>query len=134
MDCSPPGSSVHGIFQARILEWVAMPSSRGSSPLKRWNPCLLHLLHWQVSLSLVPPSKNSRWHSPTIFAIPQRSQVANFRPLLHTWLPLLDHPKTISGQLILSHPSQGCQISAQTSASPDTHSLFHSQPNTLVSN
>ena len=30
MDCSPPGSSVHGILQARILEWVAMPSSRGS--------------------------------------------------------------------------------------------------------
>ena len=32
MDCSTPGSSVHGILQARILEWVAMPSSRGSSP------------------------------------------------------------------------------------------------------
>ena len=31
MDCSPPGSSVHGAFQARILEWVAMPSSIGSS-------------------------------------------------------------------------------------------------------
>ena len=31
MDCSLPGSSVHGILQARILEWVAMPSSRGSS-------------------------------------------------------------------------------------------------------
>ena len=31
MDCGPPGSSVHGILQARILEWVAMPSSRGSS-------------------------------------------------------------------------------------------------------
>ena len=32
MDCSPPGSSsVHGILQARILGWVAMPSSRGSS-------------------------------------------------------------------------------------------------------
>ena len=30
-DCSPPGSSVHGILQARTLEWVAMPSSRGSS-------------------------------------------------------------------------------------------------------
>ena len=30
--CSPPGSSVHGILQARILEWVAKPSSRGSSP------------------------------------------------------------------------------------------------------
>ena len=31
MDYSPPGSSVHGILQARILEWVAMPFSRGSS-------------------------------------------------------------------------------------------------------
>ena len=31
MDCSPPGSSVHGILQARTLEWVTMPSSRGSS-------------------------------------------------------------------------------------------------------
>ena len=31
MDYSPAGSSVHGIFQARILEWVAVPFSRGSS-------------------------------------------------------------------------------------------------------
>ena len=31
MDCNPPGSSVHGILQARILEWVAIPFSRGSS-------------------------------------------------------------------------------------------------------
>ena len=31
MDCNPPGYSFHGIFQARILEWVAMSSSRGSS-------------------------------------------------------------------------------------------------------
>ena len=31
MDCSPPGSSVHGILQARILEWVAIPFSRGFS-------------------------------------------------------------------------------------------------------
>ena len=31
MDCSPPGSSVHEILQARILEWVAIPFSRGSS-------------------------------------------------------------------------------------------------------
>ena len=29
MDCSPPGSSVHGISQASVLEWVAMPFSRG---------------------------------------------------------------------------------------------------------
>ena len=31
MDCSPPGFFVHGILQAGVLEWVAMPSSRGSS-------------------------------------------------------------------------------------------------------
>ena len=34
MDCSPLGSSVHGILQARILEWVAISSSRGSSQLR----------------------------------------------------------------------------------------------------
>ena len=33
MDCSPPSSSVHGIFQARILEWVAVPFSRGKENL-----------------------------------------------------------------------------------------------------
>ena len=31
MDCSPPGNSVHGTLQARILEWAAIPFSRGSS-------------------------------------------------------------------------------------------------------
>ena len=34
MNCSLPGSSVHGIFQVRILEWVALSYSRGSSPTK----------------------------------------------------------------------------------------------------
>ena len=36
MDCSPPGSSVHGILQARILEWVAIPFSRESSQSRDW--------------------------------------------------------------------------------------------------
>ena len=42
MDCSPPGSSVHGILQKRILEWVAIPFSRGSSqPRDRtWVSCI----------------------------------------------------------------------------------------------
>ena len=44
MDRSPPGSSVHGTSQARILEWVAILSSRGSFP-PRDRTCLLH---WQV--------------------------------------------------------------------------------------
>ena len=51
MDCSPPGSSVLGILQTRILEWIAMPSSKGSS--------LQCLLHWQASsLPLEPPGKH----------------------------------------------------------------------------
>ena len=42
MDCSPPGSSAHGILQVRILEWVSIPLSRGSSrPRDRsWVSCI----------------------------------------------------------------------------------------------
>ena len=40
MDCSPPDSSVPGILQARILEWVVIPLSRASS--QGLNPSLLH--------------------------------------------------------------------------------------------
>ena len=36
VDCSPPGSSVHGIFQAGILEWVSIPFSRGPSRPRDW--------------------------------------------------------------------------------------------------
>ena len=36
LDCSLPGSSVHGILQTRTLEWVAMLSSKGSSQLRDW--------------------------------------------------------------------------------------------------
>ena len=49
MDCSSPGSSVHGIFQARILEWVAISFSRGSSypGIKPMSPTLAgRLYHW----------------------------------------------------------------------------------------
>ena len=42
IDCSPPGSSVHGILQARILQWFAMPFSRGSSWSRNciWVSCI----------------------------------------------------------------------------------------------
>ena len=50
MDCSPPDSSVHRILQARILEWFAMPSSRGSSWPRDWT-CIScnasgFFIHW----------------------------------------------------------------------------------------
>ena len=42
MDCSLPGSSVHGILQVTILEWVAISFSQGIFPTQGSNPCLLH--------------------------------------------------------------------------------------------
>ena len=60
MDCSPPGSSVHGIFQARILELVALSYSRGflDPGTERTYLCLLH---WQASslLTTAPPVRLS---------------------------------------------------------------------------
>ena len=65
MAYSPPGSSVHGILQTRILEWVAILSSRGSSWLRdrTWISCIFctgmrFLYHWHApSLPLARPGK-----------------------------------------------------------------------------
>ena len=56
MDCSLPGSSVHGIFQARILEWVSIPFSchfllQGIFLTQGSNPGLSHFLYWQAESS-----------------------------------------------------------------------------------
>ena len=48
MDCSPLGSSIYGILQARILEPVAISFSREIFPTQGSNPRLLHLLQWQA--------------------------------------------------------------------------------------
>ena len=54
LGCSPPGSSVHGILQARVLEWVAVSFFRGSS-LPRDGT---QVSYWQLgSLPLAPPGK-----------------------------------------------------------------------------
>ena len=53
MDLSPPDSSVHGIFQARILDWIAISYSRGSSWPRNWThcSCVCHIGR-QILLSL----------------------------------------------------------------------------------
>ena len=71
MECSLPGSSVHGIFLARILEWVAVSSSSGSS-------CFLHLLHcrwvlhcggtWEALQDPIKSPPPSSMSSPIAFA------------------------------------------------------------------
>ena len=72
VDCSPQGSSVHGILQARTLEGIAMPSSRGSSRLR--DQALLCLLHWQVgSLPLAPPGKFNPWQQSTFWTCQKES-------------------------------------------------------------
>ena len=49
IDHSPSDSSVHGIFQARILEWVAIPPTHeGIFPTQGSNPCLLRLQHYPI--------------------------------------------------------------------------------------
>ena len=51
MDCGPPGSSVHGLLQARILDRTAISLSRGIFLTQGSNPGLLHLFHWQEGSS-----------------------------------------------------------------------------------
>ena len=59
MDYSPPGISVHGILQTRILEWVGCQALlQGIFLTQGSNSCFLYLLHWQAgSLPLAPPEK-----------------------------------------------------------------------------
>ena len=52
MDCSPQASSVHGILQARILEWVAMPFSR-NKPVTSTSPTLVGRV-----FTTVPPGRD----------------------------------------------------------------------------
>ena len=64
MDGSPPGSSVHGIFQARILKWAVIFSSRGSSPPRdgtHFSSILRHILYrgatWETCATLQEKGK-----------------------------------------------------------------------------
>ena len=77
MDCSPPGSCVHGILQARILEWVAIPSP-GDLPNPALPLCrqiLYHLSHQGSPLSpnsvLILQTWNIRCLSPSSWFLPQ---------------------------------------------------------------
>ena len=76
MDCSLPGSSVRGIFQAKILEWVAVSSSRGSSQLRdqtrgSCNYCigkvvLYHCAAWEPHHGLSPVTVRDDCGLPSI--------------------------------------------------------------------
>ena len=74
-DYNLPGSSVHGILQARILEWVAMPSSRGVFPIQGPNPGLLHCRHILYHLS-----HQDMWFNPVAKQYRQSKKILPFRP------------------------------------------------------
>ena len=61
MDYSPRGSSVHGIPQATILEWVAIPFSKGSSP-PRDQTCLSHRFAGRLQADSLPSEPIGKYH------------------------------------------------------------------------
>ena len=76
IDCSLPGSSVHGISQARILEWVAISFSRGTSRLRDWTHISRQILyHWATrEYPMRKKKKTAAWPSraKTCYQAPQR--------------------------------------------------------------
>ena len=82
MDFSLPSSSVHGILQARTLEWVAVPFSRGSSQPKDQTR-VSYLLHWWVSsLPLAPPMKPRYPHMGWVKCVLWRQRQTAFKGLV----------------------------------------------------
>ena len=76
MDCSPPGSSVHGILQARILEWVVISFPRGSSQPRDWThiSCigrwiLYHWAIWKALLKFMPEQMGKLGFSQAIWLL-----------------------------------------------------------------
>ena len=53
MDCSPPGSSIHGIFQARVLEWVAIALSMSPSSHMKLNSIFFSIVLLMLSFVIV---------------------------------------------------------------------------------
>ena len=67
MDCRPPGSSVHGISQARVLEWVVIPFFRGSS--QSWDQTHVSWIGRQILYHWATWEAPQKWYVPIIFSI-----------------------------------------------------------------
>ena len=120
-DCSPPGSSVQGILQARILEWVAMPSSRGFFPLRdqtcvsciscTGRQILYHCATWEAPLFITMSQlkkKNLKWllkkNWILAYFTQRHSTVLRISPLmplpvLRYWPPKVLLPRSLSSDL-----------------------------------
>ena len=88
MDCSLPGSSVHGIFQARILEWVAISFSRGSSQPRDWTQ-VSHIVGRRFTLWATREVQTAVGTVRTTVYRPFQCGAKElcFQSLTHTWSP-----------------------------------------------
>ena len=109
VDCSPPGSSIHGILQARILEWVAISFSRGSSLTQGSNPGIeLRSPALQAdALTSEPPGKPFSYHASPNSSLTPAVLLHTSRPL-QTQFPLPTSTRTETftwlAHCCVSHP------------------------------
>ena len=109
MNCSSHDSSVHGILQARILEWVAIPFSKGIYPTQGSNPGLLHcrqiLYHLSYQGSWVVACQRRSWIFPVCALQFSASESKDFNvgffPKPHpqmsvSWMIHLEPPKSLN--------------------------------------
>ena len=88
MDCSPPGSSVHGFFQTRILEWVAVSYSRGSSQLR--DQIHVSYVFWGFPDSSVGKESACKAEDPSLISGLGRSPGEGIvHPLQYSWASLV---------------------------------------------
>ena len=75
MDCNPTGSSVHGILQAKILEWVALPTSRGPPDpgIEPMSLCLSALASGLFTTSTTWETQKGRYLNSTLSLINKRT-------------------------------------------------------------
>ena len=111
MDCSLPGPSIYGLFQAKILEWVAISFSRGSSQpgIESRSPAL------QADSLLCEPPGNTWWDSEV-----QGMYVYLWLIHIVVWQKPIQHCKAVTLQLkikkeVMCHPQPGAQLPGRVS-------------------
>ena len=89
IDCSPTGSSIHTIFQAKILEWIAISSSRGIFLTLGLNPCLLQVSYMADRFfTTEPPGSPILCKLDVNYVIGQSSNMKWIFIFLHPFLTL----------------------------------------------
>ena len=105
MDCGPPGSSIHGILQARILEWVAISFSRGIFPTQGLNLGLLHCRQILYHLSCQGSWSMATLHQIILSESLLPTAASHFKPLCHILIILTVHAVLSHARLPQSCPT-----------------------------